>query len=94
MKGYTLTELIALLDEHTKQGLGIWVRQKDDFTICLVGVADADKGQFIAAFLPCAKNSRRYQIGFETIRELEQDDAEGAPIRLARIADHGAQPGS
>jgi len=94
MTGYTHNELIALLDEYTKQGLGIWVRQKDDFTICLVGVANAEKGQFIAAFMPCAKNSRRYQIGFETIRELEKDDAEGSSIRLARIADYRPQFGA
>lgn len=97
MKDYDLTQLIALLDEYTKQGLGIWVRQKDDFTICLVGVADANAGQFIAAYFPCARNSKRYQIGFDTIRELEKESADGteAPaIRLARIADYGAQPGA
>lgn len=97
MKDYDLTQLIALLDEHTKQGLGIWVRQKDDFTICLVGVADANAGQFIAAYFPCARNSKRYQIGFDTLRELEKESADGteAPtIRLARINDYRPQPGA
>jgi len=95
MKDYDLAQLLDLVNQHVKDQHGVWVRLKDDFTICLVGVADANTGEFISAFLPCARNSRRYKTPFSDIRELETEGAtEAATLRLARIADNGAQPGA
>jgi len=80
-----------LVNQHVAEQHGVWVRLKDDFTICLVGVADANTGEFISAFLPCAKNSRRYTTPFNDIRELEKEGSTASPvIRLASIAGHGA----
>jgi hypothetical protein len=50
----------------------VWVKLYDDIKICLVGIEDPAKQTFVAKFLPCAKNSRVYNIPCSRVRSISK----------------------
>lgn len=61
----TFAELTGLIGEK-----GLWVHLRTDMNICLIGVKDQEKQVFEAKFLPCARNSRVYDIEYSKIESL------------------------
>ena len=46
----------------------IWVRLHDGLKICLIDILEGET--FIAKFLPCAENARKYEIEYNEIKEI------------------------
>lgn len=67
----TFEELTGLIGEK-----GLWVHLKADMNICLIGVKDQEKKIFEAKFLPCARNSRVYDIEYSQIECLTKPKLE------------------
>lgn len=62
-------DLVEMADKEK----GIWVRLNNgDMRICLVGIKDPINKVFIAKFVPCAKNSRMYEIHYEDVKGLDK----------------------
>ena len=51
---------------------GVWVRLKDNMQICLVGIKDPINKIFVAKFVPCAKNSRTYEIHYCDVKCVDK----------------------
>ena len=60
------------LAELATKEKGIWVRLNDGMQICLVGVKYPIGKIFTAKFIPCAKNSRTYEICYSDVKCLEK----------------------
>lgn len=57
-------------------GKGVWVKMFDDLRICLMGINREDEQVFTAKFLPCATNSREYQIAYKKVMALYDPEDE------------------
>jgi hypothetical protein len=65
------------LTELAEKEKGVWVRLSNgDTRICLVGVKDPINKVFIAKFVPCAKNSRMYEIHYSDIKCLNKEKSQ------------------
>ena len=67
MIGYSFEALAMFLSQEKE----LWVRLNTDVPICLIGTADAEKQVFKAKFLPCAKNSKVYEVPYAKIQCLD-----------------------
>lgn len=55
----------------------VWVRLHDGLKLCLVAVENEEDQTFIAKFLPCASNARKYLIRYNEIKKLEDTEIAG-----------------
>lgn len=62
------SELVNLI--KTKKE--VWVTLYDGLFICLTNTDPNNKDGFLAKFIPCAKNSRVYNIPYNKIKELRK----------------------
>ena len=66
MTDYTFDSLASLVAEKKE----VWVHLYNELKICLIGVTDPVTKVFSAKMLPCAANSRVYQIRYDQIQSL------------------------
>jgi hypothetical protein len=71
---HTFEQLAALVAEKKE----VWVDLFNDVKICLIDVADKNNQIFLAKFMPCARNSRTYNIDFTKVKGLDARTSGGA----------------
>ena len=56
----------------------VWVTLYDGLFICLIAEDSNNKNGFLAKFIPCAKNSRVYNISYDKVKALRKGKYDGS----------------
>lgn len=67
------SELIDLIKKNKE----VWVTLYDGLVICLIDTDKEVQDGFLAKFIPCAKNSRVYQIAYSKVKEIRKGKHNG-----------------